>query len=84
MKKFFRIITVFWGRIVKMVYKSSKFKEDFNDNELLWSFARSFHRVMLLSVLVQRERKISLLDKELKGIIVLIHHSFEGTCNLND
>ena len=32
--------------------KSSKFEEGFNNNELSWSFSRSFHCVMLLSVLV--------------------------------
>ena len=53
--------------------KSSNFEEGFNDNELLWSFSRSFHSVcvMLLSVLVQQDRKFSLLDKELKKKTVL-------------
>ena len=51
--------------------KSSKFEEGFNNNELSWSFSRSFHCVMLLSVLVQQARKFLLLDKELKGKIVL-------------
>ena len=46
---------------------------------------------MLLSVLVQQARKFLLLDKELKGKIVLqnskqyqIYHTFEVTCNLNN
>ena len=34
---------------------------------------RSFHCVMLLSVLVQEARKLLLLDKELKRKIVLQH-----------
>ena len=55
--------------------KSSKFETGFNDNELLWSFSRFFHYVMLLSlwVFVQQARKFLLLDKELKGKIVLQH-----------
>ena len=52
--------------------KSSKFEEGFNNNELSGSFSRSFH-CMFLSVLVQQARKFLLLDKELKGKIVLQH-----------
>ena len=62
---FFRVITIFWGSIVKLFTKSSKFEEGFNNNELSWSFSRSFYYVMLLSVLVQQARKFLLLDKEL-------------------
>ena len=64
-----------WGSVVKLVNgvaqlnwftKSSKFEEGFNGNELSWSFSRSFHYMILLSVLVQQARKFLLLDKELK------------------
>ena len=48
--------------MLKWFTKTSKFGEDFNDNELLWSF-RSFCCVMLVSVLVQQA--FLLLDKEL-------------------
>ena len=53
--------------------KSSKFEEGFNDNELSRPFSRSLHGVMLLSVLAQQAWKFLLLDKELKGKIVLQH-----------
>ena len=43
---------------------------------------------LLLSVFVQQERKILLLNKELKGKIVLQHsmqyQDFEDTCSLNN
>ena len=68
MKKFLRVITI---------TKSSKFEEDFNDNELLWSFSRSFDCVMLLSVFVQQARKFLLLDKELKGKIIVLQQSMQ-------
>ena len=56
--------------------KSSKFEERLKKKkkeELSWSFSRSVHCVMLLSVLVQQARKFLLLDKEFKGKIVLQH-----------
>ena len=46
--------------------KSSRFEEGFNDNELLWSFSKSMHWVVLLSVFVQQASKFLLLDKEVK------------------
>ena len=59
--------------LLNWLTKSSKFEEGFRDNELLRSFSRFFHCVMLLSVLLQQARKFLLLDKELKGNIVLQH-----------
>ena len=70
--------------------KSSKFKESFNDNELLLSFSRSFYYVMSPSVLVQQARNVLLLDNEFNRKIVLQHSMkhqysspFANTCNLN-
>ena len=58
-----------WLALLNWFTKSSKFEEGFNANELLGSFYRSFHRVVLLS----QARTFLLLDKELKGKIVLQH-----------
>ena len=54
--------------------KSSKFAEDFNNNELSYHFPDlSTVCVMLLLVLVQQGRKFLVLDKELKGKTMLQH-----------
>ena len=86
---FFRVITIFWSNSVKWFTKISKFEEGFNDNELLWSFTRPFHCVMLLLVLVQQARKFCSLisswkEKLCHSILcsARIYHSFEDTCNL--
>ena len=57
--------------LVNWFTKSFNFEEGFNDNKLLSSFSRSFRCKVLLSVFVQQVRKFLLLDKELKGKIIL-------------
>ena len=59
-----------WVAFLNWFSKSSRFEEGFNDNELLWSFSKSIHWMVLLSVFVQQARTFLLLDKELKGKIV--------------
>ena len=91
MKQFFSGSLPFSGvALLNWFTKNPKFAEGFNNNELSWSLSRSFNCVMLLSVVVQQARKFLLLDKELKGKIVLqhlcntrIYYSSEDTCNLN-
>ena len=51
--------------------KSSTLGGGFNDNELFRSLPQSFQYMTLLSVLVQQARKFLLLDKELKGRVML-------------
>ena len=70
----FSVIFPFSGvALLNWFTRSSKFEEGFNNNKLSWSFFRSFHCVMLLLLLVQQARKFLLLDKVLKGKIVLQH-----------
>ena len=65
---------LFYGvALLNWFNKSSKFEDGFSDNELSISFSRSFHCMILLSVLVQQARKFLLLEKELKLKIVLQH-----------
>ena len=72
-RHFFRVIIFLWVALLIWFIKSSKFGEGFSNNELLWSFPSSFNCVKLLSlsVLAQQARKFVLLDKEVKGNIVL-------------
>ena len=72
-KNFFWVVTILRVALLNWFNKSSRFVESFNDNELLWSFSRSIQLVLLLSVFVQKERNFLLLNKELKGKIVLKH-----------